>query len=62
MQELGRILKEFKKKGGVVLSNTPKPINVNNCPRYRNCEDINTIVCDKDCLAEQLERVKRDKE
>jgi len=53
MQEFGRILEEFKRRGGVVLSKKVL------CPLNFSCKKANTPKCDMNCLNPQVERARR---
>ncbi|MDO8341280.1 MAG: hypothetical protein Q7T59_04870 [Candidatus Woesebacteria bacterium] len=60
MQEFGRILEEFKRRGGVVLSDKQGEINKNVlCPLNFSCKKANTPKCDMNCLNQQVERARR---
>ena len=50
MLELGRILDEFKKKGGQVLMEIPEVQKKVSCPLNSSCKKINTERCDMGCL------------
>lgn len=58
MQEFGRILEEFKKRGGVVMSNTPVEKKKPLCPLNINCKKVNTSMCDMNCLDQEVKRAK----
>jgi hypothetical protein len=59
MQEFGRILDEFRKKGGIVLSDTQDVNKKVTCPLNFSCKKVNTPRCDMRCLSQQVERVRR---
>ncbi|AKM83343.1 hypothetical protein A2422_00650 [Candidatus Woesebacteria bacterium RIFOXYC1_FULL_31_51] len=59
MQEFGRILEEFKRRGGVVLSNKRDVNKKVLCPLNFSCKKANTPKCDMNCLNPQVERARR---